>query len=202
MKFSKNLMTGLIGLALMAAPITAAAQDNNRGSNDAHQAQVQTRSNESHAKAPERQVQVQSRSNESHARAPEHQAAPAAARVESRDNVRAYKGAPAVTANREVRGERNDRDWNNHDRDYNRGGRDYKNYGGRDFDHDREYAAGGWVMPNGYSGGACAWAEHLRNVYRHDEETGHPAAAADLLYQLHRAERSCGGVPYGFNEYR
>ena len=31
MKFSKNLMTGLIGLALMAAPITAAAQDNNRG---------------------------------------------------------------------------------------------------------------------------------------------------------------------------
>ena len=44
--------------------------------------------------------------------------------------------------------------------------------------------------------------EHLRNVYRHDEATGHPAAAADLLYQLHRAERSCGGVPYGFNEYR
>ena len=146
-------------------------------------------------------MQVQTRSNESHARAPERQAAPAA-RVESRDNVRAYKGAPAVTANREVRGERNDRDWNNRDRDYNRGGRDYKNYGGRDFDHDREYAAGGWVMPNGYSGGACAWAEHLRNVYRHDEETGHPAAAADLLYQLHRAERSCGGVPYGFNEYR
>ena len=31
MKFSKNLMTGLIGLALMAAPITASAQDNNRG---------------------------------------------------------------------------------------------------------------------------------------------------------------------------
>ena len=57
-------------------------------------------------------------------------------------------------------------------------------------------------MPNGYGGGACAWANHLRNVYRHDEETGHPAAAADLLNQLHRAERSCGGVPYGFNEYR
>ena len=57
-------------------------------------------------------------------------------------------------------------------------------------------------MPNGYGGGACAWAQHLRNVYRHDEETGHPAAAADLLNQLHRAERSCGGVPYGFNEYR
>ena len=56
MKFSKNLMTGLIGIALMAAPITAAAQDNNRGKNDAHQAQVQTRSNESHAKAPERQA--------------------------------------------------------------------------------------------------------------------------------------------------
>jgi hypothetical protein len=183
MKFSKNLMTGLIGLALMAAPITAAAQDNNRGRNDTHQAQVQSRSNESHAKAPE------------------HQAAPAP-RVESRDNGRVYKGAPAVAANREVRGERNDRDWNNRDRDYKRGDRDYRNYGDRDFDHDREYAAGGWVMPNGYGGGACAWANHLRNVYRHDEETGHPAAAADLLYQMHRAERSCGGVPYGFNEYR
>ena len=36
MKFSKNLMTGLIGLALMAAPITASAQDNNRGKNDTH----------------------------------------------------------------------------------------------------------------------------------------------------------------------
>ena len=125
MKFSKNLMTGLIGLALMAAPITASAQDNNRGKNDTHQAQGQSRSNESHAKAPERQAQMQSRSNESHARAPERQAAPAA-RVESRDNGRAYKGAPPVTANREVRGERNDGNWNNRDRDYDRGDRDHK----------------------------------------------------------------------------
>ena len=138
MKFSKNLMTGLIGLALMAAPITAAAQDNNRAKTDAHQAQVQSRSNESHARAPERQ------------------AAPAP-RVESRDNGRAYKGAPAVTANREVRGEHNDGNWNNRDRDYNRGIRDHKDYGDREFDHDRDYAAGGWVMPNGYGGGACAW---------------------------------------------
>ena len=55
-------------------------------------------------------------------------------------------------------------------------------------------------MPGGYYGGACGWAQHLRNVIRHDEYTGHPAAAADLTYQLHRAERACGGVPYGYND--
>ena len=57
-------------------------------------------------------------------------------------------------------------------------------------------------MPGGYYGGACGWAQHLRNVIRHDEYTGHPAAAADLMYQMHRAERACGGVPYGYNDWR
>ena len=56
-------------------------------------------------------------------------------------------------------------------------------------------------MPYGYSGGACAWARHLRAVYRHDEYTGHPAAAESLLNQMHRAERRCGGGAYGYNTY-
>ena len=120
-----------------------------------------------------------------------------------------YKVPPLKNEHRDVRADR-DRD---HD-GWNRDGRDYRNYGDRDrnysyrdydhddYDHDRDYAAGGWIMPRGYYGGACGWANHLRNVYRHDEYTGHPAAAADLLGQLHRAERACHGVPYGYNNYR
>ena len=53
-------------------------------------------------------------------------------------------------------------------------------------------------MPQGYAGGACAWARHLNIIYNEDRNTGHPAAAADLLPQLHNAERACGGIPYGF----
>ena len=34
MKLRKNLMTGLIGVALMAAPMTAVAQDHNNGKNE------------------------------------------------------------------------------------------------------------------------------------------------------------------------
>ena len=107
-----------------------------------------------------------------------------------------------MTASREVRGEHNDGNWNNRDRDYNRGDRDHKDYGDREFDHDRDYAAGGWVMPNGYGGGACAWgaaSAQRVSARRSDRASG---GGCDLLNQLHRAERSCGGVPYGFNEYR
>ncbi len=228
MKLRKNLMTGLLGVALMAAPMTAVAQDHNNGKNDSRPAQSESRSNESHgnAEAHNAAPAMHNESREQHSARPEtraaapenmnrnegrdergartetRKAAPAVAtRNESRDNGRTYNNAPAVATNRDSR------DYGNrggHDRNY--GERDGRNYG-RDYDHDdyghdREYAAGGWVMPGGYYGGACGWAQHLRNVIRHDEYTGHPAAAADLMYQMHRAERACGGVPYGYNDWR
>ena len=125
--------------------------------------------------------------------------------------TRGYNPAPAVTERRDVREDRRegarDRD---HDNDrWNRQGHERWIYGdrGRDYDlafdpdYDREYASG-WVMPYSYRGGACAWARHLRAVYRHDEYTGHPAAAESLLWQLHRAERRCGAARYGYNSYR
>ena len=37
MNYKRNLMTGLIGLALLAMPIAAAAKDNDSGRNNAHQ---------------------------------------------------------------------------------------------------------------------------------------------------------------------
>jgi hypothetical protein len=234
MKFSKNIMTGLLGVALMATPITAAAQDHNSGKDNARPAQSESRSNESHGNASahsaapamhnesrdQNSARTETRSaapanmnrpadmnrNEGRedrsARTETRNAAPAVAtRNESRDNGRTYSGAPAVATNRDSRDYRNDggNDRNHGDRDGRTYGRDYDH---DDYGHDREYAASGWVMPGGYYGGACGWAQHLRNVYRHDEYTGHPAAAADLLYQMHRAERACGGVPYGYNNWR
>lgn len=231
MQIRRNLVTGLIGLAMIAAPVAAAAKDNDSGRNNSHQAQAESRSNESrsnasaHNAAPamhnesrdQHSARVETRSaapmnmnrnegrDQRNDRVETRNAAPAVApRDESRGqrDVRVHNSAPVENEHRDVRADR-DRDHNG----WNRDGRDYRNYGNRDYDHDdydhdRDYAAGGWVMPRGYYGGACGWANHLRNVYRHDEYTGHPAAAADLLGQLHRAERACHGVPYGYNNYR
>jgi len=242
MKLNKGFMTGLIGLALMAAPITAAAQEqNNRGRSDSHPAaqaqshasaahseRAQARPNVSeHRSAPEaanrnasretrsartetRQAEPQAATRtenraERNAAAESHRGATTASRTFNEHNDRNIKTGASVTANEERGGNRS---YNNSykgsysyngSNDHNYGNRYYRNYGGHEYDHDREYAAGGWVMPEGYSGGACAWAQHLRNVYRHDEYTGHPAAASDLLWQLHRAERNCGGARYGYN---
>lgn len=235
MKFNRNLMTGLIGLALIAAPITAAAKDNDSGSNNSHQARAESRSNESHASGPshnaapamhnearpEHNARVETRAaapaprEEQRAARVETRTAPEMnrneqrnARVETHNDARAFNNAPASTEHRDVREDRHEanRDYhadrNDHDRGWIYGdrGRDYDR--SFDPDYDREYASG-WVMPYSYSGGACAWARHLRAVYRHDEYTGHPAAAESLLYQMHRAERACGGgVPYGYNTYQ
>jgi hypothetical protein len=257
MKCTRNLVTGLIGLAMLAAPITAAAKDNDSGRNNSHQERVEARHeapSRNSAPAPRNEIREQHS-----ARVETRNVAPApriemreqrSARVETRneapavrndfrenrENARSFNRgqmimpAPKVEpARREAREERHEanRDWRadrheaNRDRREDRreanrdwrAGRDndhdgwnryrgYRDYDHDDYDHDREYAAGGWIMPRGYYGGACGWAQHLRNVYRHDLRTGHPAAAQDVLWQLRRAERSCGGVPYGYNTYR
>jgi len=223
-------MTGMIGLAMLAAPITAAAKDSDSGRNNSRPAQTESRSNEARSNAPAHNAApaMHNESRDQHsARTETRSAAPEmnrnegreqrSARVETRNvapapaprneargqrDVRVYNNAPVENEHRDVRAERD----RGGDRNWNRDGRDYRNYGHDydhdDYDHDRDYASGGWIMPRGYGGGACGWAQHLRNVYRHDEYTGHPAAAADLLGQMHRAERACHGVPYGYNNYR
>jgi hypothetical protein len=40
---------------------------------------------------------------------------------------------------------------------------------------------------------ACANAARLENQYRHDRETGHPAAANDVLAEMRTAENRCHG---------
>src|SRR5260370_29072338 len=58
MKFNRNLMTGMIGLAMLAAPITAAAKDNDSGRNNSHQEQAESRH-----EAPARNMAPQARSD-------------------------------------------------------------------------------------------------------------------------------------------
>jgi hypothetical protein len=246
MNFNRKVITGLFGLALIAAPITAAAKDNDSGRNNSHQEQAQpSRSNDSRADARQQerhqdqanreasrdqhQARVENRQDNHEARVENRQDIRNEARdnrqdfrnqvrderrenrTEARDqrsDYRGYTGAPYVNEHRDAREDRREGDWN---RDRHEGG-DHDGhwiYGdrGRDYDlaydpdYDREYESG-WVMPYRYSGGACAWARHLRNVYNHDRYTGHPAAAHSLIGQMRRAERACGGVPYGYNSYR
>lgn len=231
MNYKRNLMTGLIGLALLAMPMTAAAKDNDSGRNNAHQ----ERAAESHNNAPAPRAYSAPARSEEHARtfapapAPRNEVreqrgernetrnfAPApvlAPREDLREHT-SHTWAPAPQpiepAHREVRKDRDDsnrwdrdrdRDYRNYDRDRDR---DYRNYNRERRDDDDDYAEGApyYLMPRGYRGGACAWARHLRGVYYHDRNTGHPEAAESLLPKLHRAERACGGVPYGYNGYR
>jgi len=219
MNYKRNLMTGLIGLALLAMPMTAAAKDNDSGRNNQHQERT-----ESHANAPAPRAYSAPARSENHARnvapapaprndvreqrAPRNETrtfAPApslAPREDLRQHAENRTWAPAPEpAHREVRGDRDDGGRWNRDRDRDR---DYRNYDNdRRYDDD-DYAEGApyYLMPEGYAGGACAWARHLRGVYYHDRNTGHPGAAEDLLPKLRRAERACGGVPYGYNGYR
>lgn len=184
MNFRKDLMSGLIGLALLAAPIATAARDNDSGRNSPHQS---VRSDA----AAHNSVSASATRNE----------------FREQHDARSFNRAPAVAARRDVREDRHEdrvdarREWRDdrrdrrHDRDDDR------------WDRDRDYApysngAPYYVMPRGYAGGACAWARHLRGIYLHDRNTGHPSAANDLLPQMRRAERNCGGVPYGYNGVR
>ena len=189
MKLRANLMMGLIGLALVAAPMTAAAQSSDGRKDDSHQSQPNDKASAARTE-----------------RAPARASAEPRNVTSTREDRNDSSHSAARSAPREDRGNwtANNRESNEHrdygNRDHDRSS-DYRHYGDRDYDrdHDGGYAySGPYVMPRGYYGGACGWAQHLRNVYNQDRNTGHPAAAADLLSQLHNAERACGGVPYGY----
>ena len=58
----------------------------------------------------------------------------------------------------------------------------------------------GYGYGGGYGGGnGCSAAQHVLRTYQRDRATGHPAAAADVLRQNQWALRSgcAGGAPYG-----
>jgi len=169
MKSKRSLMTVLVGLAMLAAPITAAAYDNNHAHNNSHAAHVSRSFN-----APARSFA-----------APRNNLAPAVVtRHEFHNNE--------VPANR---GWRAGRDWRA-DRAWRDAG-EYRNYGNPGYYPAPVYTAPGYGA--GYGGGQnCARAQRIVNTYYRDRNTGHPAAAYDLLRQNQWAFRSgCGGgSPY------
>ncbi len=170
MKSKRNLMTVLVGLAMLATPITAAAKDRY-----AH--------NYSHAARVSRSFNAPARSY-----APARNFAPAAvARRGFRNNAVAARGG--------WRGGHNG--WNRGEGDAD----DYQNYGNPGY-----YPAPAYIAPGygagygaGYGGGQnCAGAQRITNTYNRDRNTGHSAAAYDLLRQNQWAFRSgcAGGSPY------
>lgn len=222
MEYRRKLITGLIGIAMLATPIAAAAKDHD-SRNDSNQPQAQAHNNAPVSRSynmPARPERAETRPERAQERfsAPARNVAPAPiARHQERREERAERNlnqapvvapAPAVATRRDWREDRhesrNDNRWNRNEerRDYVR--RDYDNdhrgpnYGNRGY-YDRDDA---WAMPRNYAGGSCAWARHLRVVYNQDRYSGHPAAAADLLPRLRRAERACGGSRYGYNRWR
>ena len=238
MGYRKNLMTGLIGLALFATPVIAAAQDHDGGKHDSHQSQSDSNNNSapSHPEHGAAHFNAPAHNN-GQSMAPRHEEANenrheqraertfnAAPAVETRRDVREDRREDrranrqeataerrdfredrreAVAARQDFREDRHEGRWEGRDNDDHRGwNREHPDY---DYDNDRRwgpYYTGGpyYLMPEGYAGGACGWARHLRAVYLHDRYTGHPAAAADLLPRVHRAERACG-LRYGYNGY-
>jgi hypothetical protein len=178
MKSKRSLMTVLVGLAMLATPITAAAKDHNRGA--ARPAHVFA--------APARSF------------APARNFTPAAVtRHEFRNQRPTPIWAPPI-AGRNWRDNRyENRGWRGTysgepDAD------DYQNYGNGGYYPAPAYAAP--VAPyyggQGYAGGgSCGKAQRITNTYNRDRYTGHPAAAADLLRQNQWAFRSGCGVNAG-----
>ena len=63
--------------------------------------------------------------------------------------------------------------------------------------------SGGYVAPygGGYAAGRCGNLTKLEDVYRHDRNTGHPAAANDVVRRMQTAESRCGGVAMPLSNY-
>ena len=182
MKFKGHLMMGLIGLAMIAAPITVSAQN--------------TDSHKHEASAPHAYSSTARENRTERNVAPKNVDRNAGSKVTDESHNERNRTEATNRDSQATRGEFN----RSNDRDDNHRDNDYRNYGSRDYDHDhdRPRVEGYYVMPRGYAGGACAWARHLQIIYARDRDSGHPAAAADLLPQLRSSQRACGGVPYGY----
>ena len=168
MKSKRSLMTVLVGLAMLATPIVAAAKDHNHdGANNPRPAQARAFVAPARSFVPARVATRVGTVNEYRNQGP----------VFHRDWVdnhpgwnRGYGYGPGYYANR-----------------------GYYNPGYVVAPVAPYYAAPGYA---GYAGnGSCAAARHFMIVYQQDRATGHPAAAADVLRNHQWAFRSGCGVP-------
>ena len=185
MKSKRTLMTALVGLALMATPIAAAAKDHGRF------ARTNVRVSRPFV-------------------APARNFAPVVVNKHEFRNSQVWTPAPVAVARHEWKGngwkngwtknEWKGRGWGDGDAD------DYQNYG---YGNPGYVAAPVYAAPaypvaapyygSGYAGGnGCRKAQSIVTNYYKDRNTGHPAAAADILRNNQWAFRSgcAGGSPY------
>jgi hypothetical protein len=177
MKSKRSLMTALVGLAMLATPIAAAAKDHGRYAQNNGRAERESRS----FSAPERNFNKhQFRNGQAFNWTP----APAFARQEGEGHE--WRGRGWGGDGDEWRG----RGWGGGDRDEDRD--DYQNYGNRGY-YGAPYYGGGYA-----GGNSCRAAQSLVTNYWRDRNTGHPAAAASILRQNQWAFRSgcAGGSSY------
>lgn len=176
MKSKRSLMTVLVGFAMLAMPITAAAKDHGRfARGNSHTARVARSFN-----------------------VPARTFSPIVVnKHEFRGGPRAmWMPAPAAVARHEWREDHHEwkHGWGDAD--------DYQNYGNGGYYGAPAYAAPVYAAPvySGYGGYGrnCVNARRVVNTYYRDRNTGHPAAAYDLLRQNQWAFHSgCAvGSPY------
>lgn len=168
-------MTVLIGLAMLATPITAAAYDYNYAHNSSHPSRA------SHSFA----APARSFASARNVRA-------AVTRNQFRNN--AFAAAPG-------RGSEANRTWGTAD-EYRNYGRNYARpgyYAAPAYPVAAPYAAAPYYGGGGGYGGGygyvspCGHAQGIMNIINHDRATGHPAAAYDVLRQNQGLLQSCGG---------
>ena len=172
MKSKRSLMTMLVGLAMLATPITAAAKDHNHdgGKNFSRPAQTRAFNAPSRSFAPAR----------------------GAARV---GTVNEYRGQGAVAHRDWVDANRGWNRGNGYGRPGYYANRGYYNPGYVAAPVAPYYAAPGYAGYGGGYGKSCAHARQIMTVYQQDRYRGHPAAAADVLRQNQWAFHSgCGGA--------
>jgi hypothetical protein len=176
--FSKrSLMTAMVGLAMLATPITAAAYDHNYNHNNAHAARVASAVNS----APRSFATTR---NFNH----------------SFTNGNAFHGNAFhgnAVARHDFREERRLADLNAY-RNYGRGYSSPGYYGAPAYVAAPAYGVPAYAAAPSYyggggGGGGCNSARRVMNSYYRDRNTGHPAAAYDLLAQNRWAFNSgCG----------
>ena len=214
MRSRQKLMTALLGIAMLATPITAAAKDHGRNFQNNVRASRAART----FAAPVRTFTP--------------------ARVAPRFAFRNVAPQPIVinTANRAPRFKSNfippghlhapgwNRNWNysqayvpvghrnwedeeeeeEHEHRYatpavvcDEDGDDCRTVGGYGGTYYPSYGYGYGGYQGGYGSGACVEAQRLRQQVRRDRATGHPGAANDVLRKMVRMERACAGGPIG-----
>jgi hypothetical protein len=186
MRSTKSLIAAILGVAMLATPITASAAEHHRARvNVARAAAIAPRSLSVRNTAPARSFAA------TRWFAPRAFVNNRAERLFARRQYRNFNAAPVYAGNGVVTPV-------------------YPSYG---YSNVAPVPAVGYMAPaptvgytQPYYGSSCAAAERAVKIAQHDRKTGHPAAANDVLRNHSRELASCQGIgalpaygSYGYN---